>query len=202
MIRKFHYFLTHSPETTALRFGGNPDDVSAMRRMLWKYGMFYEEFQLFDCGNKEESYCSSFITECNRYEIYHKYNDRHDLPLFHDKYRVYEIYREFYQRTVCKITSPKDFRLFEDFVTQHPRFIVKPTNASCGYGVKIIDLAESSPEAIRQTFLSLRKSKRFICEELVVPHPLLARLNPTSLNTIRMVTIVREGQVSLFHPFL
>lgn len=198
MLRKLHYFLTHSPEREAVRFGCAAD-AREMRRALWKYGMFYEEFCLFDCAGRDEAYLASFITELNRYEIYRKYNDRRDLPLFHDKYRVYQVFREYYQREVCPVRFSRDRDGFLDFAARHPKFIVKPTDKSCGYGVRITDTSAQDPETL---FRKLLKSGHHICEELVRPHPVTERLNPTSLNTVRVVTILENDNVRLFRPFL
>jgi len=197
--RQLHYFLTHSPEREAARFGVRMDSYRAMRRALWKCGMYYEEFCLFDCAGRDEAYLSSFITELNRYEIYRRYNDPHDLPLFHDKYRVYQLYRDYYRREVVPVYSRRDRDRFLAFVRRHPRFVVKPADKSCGFGVRFADSTGQSPE---QLFDSLRTSGRQICEEPVIPHPDLARLNPTSLNTVRVVTVLRADGVTLFHPFL
>ncbi len=198
MLKKLTYFLAHSPAREAARFGCTAD-VQEMRRALWKYGMYYEEFCLFDCGEKEDEYISSFITELNRYEIYRKYNDPRDLPLFHDKWRVYQHYREFFHRDVCPVICSNNRSEFLEFAKRHPRSIVKPTNKSCGYGVKIIDTSVQPP---KEQFVSLVKSGKYLCEELVTQHPVTEKLNPTSLNTVRIVTILDDTCVRLFYPFL
>ncbi len=189
MFRRFYYFLTHTPVRA-------PHE---MRRALLKYGMFYEEFQLYDCAGRDDAYVSSFITECNRYRIYRRYNRRRDLPLYHNKFRVYQIYRDFYHREVISVTNSKDKPDFLSFIQRHPRFIVKPTDKSCGYGVKLIDTTGKSPDEI---FRDLLHSGKSVCEEIILPHPILARLNPTSLNTVRVVTVLEDENVRLFHPFL
>ncbi len=199
MLKKLQYFLSHSPVKEAARFGKTADHVQEMRQALWKYGMYYEEFCLFDCAGKDQNYVSSFITELNRYEIYRKYNDTRDLPLFHDKWRVYQLYRKFYKREVCPVIVSNNRTEFLEFVKRHPRFIVKPTNKSCGYGIKIMDTSVLPPE---EQFVHLVKSGTYLCEELVTPHPIISNLNPTSLNTVRIVTILDNTHVQLFYPFL
>jgi len=198
MLRKLYYFLTHSPTREAVRFGCM-SNIREMRRALWKHGMYYEEFCLFDCGGQGEEYVSSFITELNRYEIYKKYNDRSDLPLFHDKWRVYQLYQEYYKRDICPVIYSNDQKEFLKFTERHPRFITKPLNKSCGYGVRIMDVSGQSPE---EQFVSLLKSGKYLCEELVVQHSITEQLNPTSLNTVRIVTILENDHVRLFYPFL
>ena len=199
MLKKIQYFLSHSPANEAARFGKTADHVHQMVYALWKYGMYYEEFCLFDCAGKDQEYVSSFITELNRYKIYRKYNKRCDLPLFHDKWRVYQLYRKFYKREVCPVTAPSHRTEFLKFAERHSRFIVKPINKSCGYGIKILDTSEKSPEEL---WVSLVNSGKYLCEELVTPHSVMKTLNPTSLNTVRIVTILENTHVRLFHPFL
>ena len=199
MLKKIQYFLSHSPANEAARFGKTADHVHQMVYALWKYGMYYEEFCLFDCAGKDQEYVSSFITELNRYKIYRKYNDFRDLFLFHDKWRVYQQYRNYYMRDVCPVINHSNRIQFLKFAERHPRFIVKPTNKSCGYGIKIIDTSVMSPEEL---FVHLVKSGDYLCEELVTPHPITEKLNPTSLNTVRIVTILENSRVRLFYPFL
>ena len=198
MVKKLYYYLTRSPEREAVRFGCAAD-AREMRRALRKYGMYYEEFCLFDCAGKTDGYVSSFITERNRFEIYRKYNDPRDVPLFHDKWRVYQVYREYYKREVCPVISSRDRMGFLEFAARHPIFLVKPADKSCGYGVKI---ADTSVQPAEELFGCLRKAGKYVCEELVPPHPVTERLNPTSLNTVRIVTVLEDGRVRLFHPFL
>ncbi len=196
--QKLQYFLTRSPEREAARFG-YAADAREMRRALWKYGMYYEEFCLFDCAGRARGYLSAFITELNRYEIYWKYNDPRDVPLFHDKWQVYKIYRRYYKREMCPVYSRRDYGRFLSFVSRHPRFVSKPADKSCGYGVKIYDAAMLPPERL---FDMLLRSGKQVCEEYVVSHPDTHRLNPTSLNTVRVVTVLEDSGVRLFHPFL
>ena len=65
--------------------------------------------------------------------------------------------------------------------------IIKPTvQSGHGHGVKIISDADKTKEQVQNIFL--KYGKNFVVQKKIIQHPELARLNPTSVNTIRIAT--------------
>lgn len=68
---------------------------------------------------------------------------------------------------------------------QHGQIIIKPTTGTaCASGVGLMEA--STAEEVRQEFA--KAGLNFICQEKVRQHPEMARLNDTSLNTLRVYT--------------
>lgn len=82
------------------------------------------------------------------------------------------------------------------FVNKYKEVIIKPANGACGVGIYKIKLNDK--EAMDELIARLRKGENLIMEQLIVQHPEMARMNPTSVNTIRVITMVdRIGEVHI-----
>lgn len=78
------------------------------------------------------------------------------------------------------------------------RAIIKPTLDSCqGRNVKCFSTKESKlkgeTKSVRELFQ--KYNRNFIVQEVIRQHPVIAALNPTSVNTIRVVTYRRGNEI-------
>ena len=72
-------------------------------------------------------------------------------------------------------------------------YFLKRVNGECGYGIYLIEKKGNNLEINRGTFSldDLNKNlmaNKFILQEKVIQHPDLAKLNPSTTNTLRIVT--------------
>ena len=82
----------------------------------------------------------------------------------------------------------------------HDEIIIKKNRFSGGgIGVTFIDTNISDNELFK-AFSSINSS--FICQDIVKQHPELNKLNDTSLNTIRIQTLVRNNKVEVLSPLI
>ena len=95
------------------------------------------------------------------------------------------IHREWLVSTKC--TEKK----FLAFCERHPSFFAKPLKGEGGHGARVID---TKGKDLHKLFVQLSKEET-IMEELVVQHEKLAQVNPTSLNTVRINTVLLPGGV-------
>ncbi len=99
-----------------------------------------------------------------------------------------------------------DFRLlsFEEAVERfsgHGRVIIKPSVGSGqGHGIRFFDSDAMTADEIAALFRQYGRD--FIVQEKMEQHPDLARLNPGSLNTVRLITFLHDGQVDLLAAIL
>lgn len=81
------------------------------------------------------------------------------------------------------------------------RVIVKPSLGSGGgRGIGFYDIGAMSREDVLALFS--RHGKNFIIQEKLTQHPALARMNPGSLNTLRIITFLWDGQVRVLSSIL
>ncbi len=99
-----------------------------------------------------------------------------------------------------------DFRplTFDEAVKRfagHGRVIVKPSVGSGqGHGIRFYDSDALSPAEIGDVFRLY--GQNFIVQEKLTQHPDLARLNPGSLNTVRLITFLHDGRADVLAAIL
>lgn len=167
-----------------------------MRRCLFRYGICYPEYALYDLAGRTEEEKAAFIGDISRYRLYRSFNDERHLSFFSDKGRVYERFSEFYRRDVLAVRTEEDLPALTGFAEAHPRFLIKPVGKSGGEGVRI--LAGTADEKIA----AVRAEMPVLCEEILCDHPAIAVFHPSSLNTVRIATVLSGDGVTLFYPFL
>lgn len=73
---------------------------------------------------------------------YARLNRKKDMLMFEDKYEAYKMFKPYYKREVIKLSSEEDYGLFLDFLTRHPKFVMKPLGLHDTAGVQLINSAE------------------------------------------------------------
>lgn len=96
----------------------------------------------------------------------------------------------------------RDYWIIEDgieklkeIINKHEVLIIKPIDGLGGKDVEKINT--KNIKNIEEFYEKLKKDNLFI-EELVVQHPDMAKLSPTSCNTIRIMTLNIEGKTEIF----
>ena len=74
------------------------------------------------------------------------------------------------------------------FLENHELVFLKPTNQYGGHGIRALHRGEYDPEEILRDYAG----RNFLLDEAIHQHPKLSEINPTSVNTVRIVT-VRKG---------
>lgn len=82
------------------------------------------------------------------------------------------------------------------------RVILKPSDQSRGEGVKTLSTASADDDTL-MTFLSEgNRGGDCLVQEFIGQHPVLASFNPTSVNTIRIISFVFKGKVHILSSIL
>ncbi len=120
---------------------------------------------------------------------------------FREKYLAYQTFQPFYHRQVLQI-RPEEREAFLDFAKRNPKFILKCADEAFGKGVRIIDQA-ASVESMEALFDGLiQDQQRYIVEELIVQAPEMMALHPSSVNTVRFSTYLKDDTVLHLFSFL
>lgn len=109
------------------------------------------------------------------------------IPTLRDK----TIFNKFFHENIGRNWLCTDLCSLEDFVEfvkKYKRVICKPLNGGQGQGIFIYEY--SNDKDAKQTFDSI---PGFLVEELIVQHSVLSSINPTSVNTCRIVTFTYNG---------
>ena len=156
---------------TALRLGASASDYFE-----------YEFYRLKHKARKEYA-CRKlkrkFLSCMNDPTKAHIFNNKTEFLTLFSEYTK----RDFVDTAIC---TEEEFRAFEE---KHPICIAKPQNSSCGNGIRRLESYESS-------FVELKKQGTLL-EELIVQCEEMRRLNPSSLNSVRVATVYRDGRMKI-----
>ena len=111
-----------------------------------------------------------------------------------DKYECYVIFREYYGRDMMKISGPEDKSVFEEFLSKHREFMVKPIDRSGGRGIYRM-VTESAD--IDKCFQMVLADGPCIVEQCIHQASETAQFHPQSVNSIRIATFNNAGSVKI-----
>lgn len=135
-------------------------------------------------------YRNSFYTLRRRIKLIQRRFDYDTYMLFKHKELFNKKYNRFLGREWFYLDNEKELMRFEAFLSEHKEIIVKPIDGHCGEGVIKISLNDMQKK--NEIVQSVHRGATYICEEVVYNDKSLAMLNPTSLNTLRVNTMVKK----------
>lgn len=166
-------------------YGAHPDEY-----------FFYEFQYLSPIGRKE------YITDRLRYEYYQKMNSVEPAKKLFDKYQSSIIYADYYKRETMLVKSAEDANALYDFLRKHGGFIKKPFSWGLGIGVELVRYNGQGIEEIKKLAQKYSEEGYCVIEEIIVQNDKMASIHPSSVNTVRWCTVLTNGQVHTFHPFM
>lgn len=171
------------------------------------YGITPDEYYLHDFRHCDETYRQTILSRKHKDEITIRSLGPNWHTFFYqlkDKWSFYQLAQPFFKRDVCKAESETDYKYFEEFCLRHPVFIAKPRLSSCGIGVHKVDMSHCKWGGVRGIFdyyLQLDNGK-WMFEELIEQSPEMAAWHPSSVNTIRIPSIMtKDGPVVILPLF-
>lgn len=170
---------------------------------------FFMLLDIMRCTIKYKSGISDYFN----YKFYNKKNNQiKEYVTIGDTDYFYEIlspskYKTFFTIKPNFLKNFKDYinrdywvvedgrKKLQNIVKKHKELIVKPIDGLGGKGVEKIDTKDIID--INDFYEKLKKDNLFI-EEVVVQHPDMAKLSPSSCNTIRIMTLNIKGNTEIF----
>lgn len=112
--------------------------------------------------------------------------DKAFVDILYDKERTNEYFAEFIRRPWC-VNTKVDLEKFKETFKDSKRIIYKPNSGHCGYGVEAFDISDNAGK--EAAFNKLKDMPVGVVEEYIVQHPDMMKLCPSSVNSLRVVTI-------------
>jgi hypothetical protein len=175
--------------------------MTDMLRCGIKYNAGYIDYKIAQMYRLNDAQRKTVITRGISNDIVRRMNPKEYWHTFDDKAEFNEFFKEWIPRKWIRIndqTSPEDvFALCRNFT----QLIGKPLEGSSGVGIRKYTEEDwkDGPEAFLAT---LRQDGIGILEEIVVQHPKMASLCPTSVNTCRIATLLGDKQQGIVYAFL
>lgn len=151
-----------------------------------------EEYLTYEFYNLKDRYRKNFVL------IYHRLRKFKNISVKRftkSKYDFYAKIPDLFQREIIRIPDCGE-AAFLEFVKKHTKIIVKPDEGSLGRGVEVLEYNNNDAE-IKKRFEMFSQKEPMICEEYIKQHQELQKLYPFSVNTIRIVSILKDGNVEI-----
>ena len=180
---------------------------TAKYRSAW---VDYEAFKMYEKNATERGY---ILTIGKNNELIKKYNDKRYIQYFEDKAIFNKKFDKFVKRdwvmagegmvygNIEGTALTEEDRVhgvgpdkFREFLSGKEYIMVKPLDESCGHGIEKIKVADWDPEELYAYVLANGKP---LCEEVVVQDETMSLLNSSSVNTIRVTTILKDGDARI-----
>ena len=163
-------------------YGASPDD--------------YEQYALYRLDSKAKQ---EFIMHSQRDKVRDLFNDPSCRAVFVHKEQFNSFFMEFVGREWLYAPAVGADEIM-DFLDRHRKIIVKPSDGLKGQGV-----SKLSREEIREpgAFCEAMRKGSMLLEEVIEQHAVLAAVNPNSVNTLRIHTVLdRQGKVHIINAVL
>ena len=160
----------------------------------FKYKAGYVDYYVFNFAKLPNKIRKTFITRGVN-ENYLKYlNDHNYFDYFDDKLLFNKTFKDFVKRDYIDVrkTNLKDF---EKFCKKHNVIMCKPVNMMCGKGIEKKYISKDTN--IEELYRYVKENNQFLIEEVVEQHPVMNKLYPDSVNTLRIVTCNVNGKTTI-----
>lgn len=169
----------------------------------WKYQANPNEYFLFGFRGQSHDYRNSFVTDIVKDNaLLDIIGGKVFFGELKNKYSFFLLTGKYFNRDVMFI-NPKEGSLteFKQFAQKHPELFVKENASSLGRGVSSHHI--NSEKEAEKLYNSLKASKGdWMIEEKIVQVPEMAQWNESSVNTVRLPSILNNGKWTAIGPFL
>ncbi len=166
---------------------------SEFRKARKNCGCSYKDYYKFKLYDKAPEVQKGFLTLEISEKLTQKYNkDPDKIKILRRKDLFAAEFSDLFNRKWF-INRNLSFEEFLQITEGIDNLICKPVSATQGKGVKKIRCSNDISEQKKVYDKLISDSKKLICEECIVQHPDIAAYNPSSVNTIRVLTITENG---------
>ena len=164
-----------------------------------RYGAGYVDYKIAQMYRLNAAQRATQITRGVSNAIVRRMNDRAYWHFFDDKSQFNTLFADQVRRAWLNLKDA-DAASFRAFLVGKGPLICKPLDGSSGQGIlKITPDQYARPDAL---YASLRSAGIGIVEECVVQHEALAALCPTSVNTLRIATMLGDKKQGVVYAYL
>jgi len=200
-IRDFCKYSWKTAKEVSDNYGGTR--LGVWLHMMWcylRYGATHTlDYTLFEFYKKRGREINRFMT----YRRFWKLVKLFDKETFYntiDKANCYKTYSQFIKRDWLLTNGGTSDDEIRGFISKHHKILVKPISMDSGKGIFTLNEADSG--AINK-YLQERKNNTYLLEELCENCAELKAINPSSLNTLRIDTMVNEDdEIEIFSVHL
>ncbi len=170
-----------------------------MARCAAKYNAGYVDYKIAQMYRLNDAQRKTQITRGISNSIVSRMNDKKFWHFFDNKTEFNELFREQVKREWLDLTRASEEE-FATFLQGRGDIICKPIDGSSGQGIlKCAPEDYADPKAL---YDRLKAAGIGIVEDKVIQHEALAALCPTSVNTIRVATLLGDKKEGIVYAYI
>ncbi len=148
----------------------------------------YLKGNYINLSNEEKK---NYLTKRNYVRLVKYLNKRGYQMIFHDKIVFNRIFKDYIGRDFIDIREV-GYKGFKKFVTGKENVFAKKHNSFGGDGVTKVNIAG---EDLKVLFNQLYNNKQYLIEDTLIQNEYLDWINPKAVNNVRLVTLLKDGEV-------
>ncbi len=165
-----------------------------------RYNAGYMDYKIAEMYRLDDRQKRTVITRGVSNAIVRKMNDKAYWHFFDDKTQFNTLFAPHIGRRWLRLDASTDEKALGEFLSGLENCLYKPLEGSSGQGIVKFARADWADES---AFLQkLKGMGDAILEELLVQHPVMASLCPTSVNTIRIATMLGDKKEGIVYAFI
>lgn len=166
-----------------------------------KYNAGYVDYKIAQMYKLNDEQRKTVITRGISNEIVRKMNPKEYWHTFDDKAEFNAFFSKWIPRKWMRINDSTTAEEVDEFCKYQEQLIGKPIEGSSGVGIQKYT-KENWNNGGKEFLNTLRKDGIGILEEVVIQHPKMASLCPTSVNTCRIATLLGDKDQGIVYAFL
>ena len=166
---------------------------------VFRYNVGYLDYLIFGFAGKSRKSRKTYMTYNHNTALFKMVDDKKLSYLLKDKLAFNRHYRDYIGRDFFD-PETQSLNEFKKFLKGKKKLFIKPSDSFGGLGeYKPIEV--DSKTDVVGLYNHLKDNKVFV-EDLIEQHPTMAKLNPTSINTVRITTLVVNNKVHCMYSVL
>ncbi|MDD3392628.1 MAG: sugar-transfer associated ATP-grasp domain-containing protein [Bacilli bacterium] len=162
----------------------------------FKYQAGYSDYYLFEMYKMNRKERKTVVTRGVNNSLIKFFNNAKYCDYFRNKVKFNQRFDKYLNR---KWLYLNEYDEFIDFIKPLKEIIVKPIDGTCGKKIEKITIKNKD---YNELFNYLKTNNLLLIEEVIKQHDKLNKLHPTSINTIRIVTIAYQDKATILTAFL
>lgn len=162
----------------------------------FKYGAGYMDYQEFEFYllNKDER--KTYLTRVKNASIIKKYNNKEYMHYLSNKIEFNNKFKKYLKRNYIDLNKAT-LDEFKEFCKDKEYVIAKELDNCGGKGI-----TNESTKNIKELYNKLKENKQYLVEELIIQNKKISKLNPSSVNTLRIFTFFDGKEVHILNSIL
>lgn len=162
-----------------------------------KYGAGYVDYYSFEMYKLNKKERKTFITRGKNNLIVKSLNNVEKSRYFNSKILFNQHFSDYLNREWIYLDN--NFDDFKDFIKNKKEIICKPVSLMAGEGIEKLKVKDFKPKTL---YKKLVNNKQLLIEEVAIQHKNMNKIHPSSINTIRIITINTGKNVKIFKAIL